>query len=73
MCGRREGALAAIEEAVTSYGELARALPGVFADWYANSLENLAEILSALGREAEARVARDKAAAVRRKLAEIRY
>ena len=59
--------MAVIEEAVTIRRELDAALPGVFADRYANSLENQATVLSALGREAEARAARDKAAAIRSK------
>jgi tetratricopeptide (TPR) repeat protein len=65
--GRREEALAAIEEAVAIRRELARARPTVFASRFAASLENQAVILSALGRDAEAQTARDEAAATRSK------
>jgi len=62
--GRREEALAAIEDAVTIRRELARARPAVFASRYASSLKTQAMILSALGRSAEAQGARDEAAAI---------
>ena len=62
--GRREEALAAIEEAVTIRRELARTRPAVFASRYASSLKTQAMILSALGRSAEAQAARDEAAAI---------
>jgi tetratricopeptide (TPR) repeat protein len=63
--GRREEALAAIEEAITIRRPLANAFPAIFASRYASSLENRAGILSALGRDAEAQSAREEAAAVR--------
>ena len=63
--GRREEALAAIDEAVTIRRALAETRPAVFASRFANSLEIQATILSALGRDAEARVAREEAAATR--------
>ena len=59
--GRREEALAAIEEAVTIYRRLTRARPAAFAGRLANSLKCQAAILSALGRDAEAKAARDEA------------
>jgi hypothetical protein len=62
--GRREGALAAIEEAVTIRRKLVRTRPTVFASRYASSLKTQAVILSALGRSAEAQAARDEAAAI---------
>jgi hypothetical protein len=62
---RPEEALAAIEEAATIRRELADVLPVVFAGRCADSLENQAVILSALGREVDAQAARDEAAAFR--------
>jgi hypothetical protein len=63
--GRGENALTVIEEAVTAYRQLAEALPAVFGSKYADSLENQALILSALGREADAQAARDEAGVIR--------
>ena len=62
--GRREEALAAIEQAVTIRRELARTRPTVFASRYASSRKTQAMVLSALGRSAEAQAARDEAAAI---------
>ncbi len=62
--GRREEALAAVEEAVMAYRDLARTRPAVFASKYVSSLEVQALILSALGRSAEAQAARKEAAAI---------
>jgi Tetratricopeptide repeat len=63
--GRREEALAAIEDAITIRRALAGLRPAVFASRYAHSLDIKAQILSALGQAAEAQAARDEAAAAR--------
>ena len=63
--GRREEALAAIEEAATTYRALAQARPAVFAGRYASSLEAQAAILSELGRDSEAQAVQQEAAAIR--------
>jgi hypothetical protein len=57
--------MATIEEAVTVYQELAGLGPAVVAGMLRNSLNVRAQILSALGRSAEAQAVRDEAAAVR--------
>jgi hypothetical protein len=59
--GRREEALAAIEEAVTIHRRLTQTRPAAFAGRLAKSLKRQAAILSALGRDAEAKAARDEA------------
>jgi hypothetical protein len=48
--GRREDALAAIEEAVTIRRQLAAARPAVFGARLASSLKDIAAILAALGK-----------------------
>jgi hypothetical protein len=60
--GRQEEALAAIQEAVTTYRDLARTRPTVFASSYARSLQTQGTVLSALGRDAEAKAVRSEAA-----------
>jgi hypothetical protein len=55
--------LAAIDEAMYIYRQLARTNPESFADSRATSLRTQAMILSALGRSAEATAARDEATA----------
>jgi len=62
---RREDALAAIEEAVTIRRELAAAQPTVFRERLAGSLDNLASVLAALGRDTQAAAARAEAAGIR--------
>ena len=52
--GRREEALAAIEEAVAAYRELARGRPDAFLPDLAMSLNNQSNRLSGLGRREEA-------------------
>jgi tetratricopeptide (TPR) repeat protein len=64
--GRREEALAAVEEAVTAYRPLAEARPDAFLPDLAMSLNNLADILAALKREPEADAARIEAVELRR-------
>jgi hypothetical protein len=61
--GRREEALAVIEETITIRRGLASARPAVLAVRYAISLRMQAMILSELGRSAEAQAARHQAAA----------
>lgn len=63
--GRREEALAAVEEAVTIRRELAQARPRIFLHRLAASLDNLAARLSALGRNVEAEQAREEATRIR--------
>ena len=63
--GRREEALAAIEEAVTIRRALAQVRPAVFASRYASSLDAQAAILSELGRDSEAKAVQQEAAAIR--------
>ena len=62
--GRREQALAAIEEAVTIRRQLADARPDAFLPNLATSLNNLGVILSWLERNAEASAAHAEAAAI---------
>jgi hypothetical protein len=57
----REEALAAIEEAVTTYRELAQARPDAFLPNLATSLNNLASVLTSLGRTGEANAAQAEA------------
>jgi tetratricopeptide (TPR) repeat protein len=59
--GRREEALAAIEEAVTTYRALAAERPGVFRNDLISFLRTRARLLEALGRQAEADAARREA------------
>jgi hypothetical protein len=63
--GQREEALTSIEEAVTIRRALAGTHPVVFTSRYANSLETLSMILSALGRKADTQAALNEAVAVR--------
>ena len=70
--GRREDALAAIEEAVDVYRELALALPDAFLPDLAMSLNNQSNRLSDLGRREDALAAIEEAVAIRRELARAR-
>jgi tetratricopeptide (TPR) repeat protein len=70
--GRREEALAASEEAVGTYRELAAARPHAFRPDLAHSLTNLAVMLGALGRREEALAASEEATGTYRKLAAAR-
>jgi tetratricopeptide (TPR) repeat protein len=70
--GRREEALAAIEEAVTIRRELARARPDAFLPDLAMSLNNQSVFLSELGRREEALAAIEEAVAAYRELARTR-
>lgn len=67
--GRYEVGLAATEEAVYLYRELAVAHPGAFAPFYAMSLRNRAMHLAALGRHKEALPAAEEAVFLYRTLA----
>ena len=70
--GRREEALAAIEEAAEVYRELAAARPDAFRPALAASLNNLSLRLADLGRREEALAAIEEAAKVYRELAAAR-
>ncbi len=70
--GRREEALAAIQEAVTIRRELAAARPDAFRPALAGSLNNLSADLGGLGRREEALAAIQEAAEVYRELAAAR-
>ena len=70
--GRREEALAAIEEAVTGYRELARTRPDAFLPDLAMSLNNQSNRLSDLGRREEALAAIEEAVTGYRELARTR-
>ena len=70
--GRREEALAAIEEAVGSTGALAAARPDAFRPDLAMSLNNLSNRLSDLGRREEALAAIEEAVDICRELAAAR-
>ena len=67
--GRREDALAAIQEAVGIYRELAAARPDAFRPDLATSLNNLSVRLADLGRREEALAAIQEAVTIRRELA----
>ena len=67
--GRREDALAAIQEAVTIYRELAAARPDAFRPDLATSLNNLSLRLADLGRREDALAAIEEAVTIRRELA----
>ena len=67
--GRREDALAAIEEAVEIYRRLAAQRPDAFAPNLASSLNNLSGCLSDLGRREDALAAIEEAVDIRRRLA----
>ncbi len=68
--GRREEALAAMQEAADLYRELAQAAPQAFRPDLAMSLNNLGNRLSDLGRREEALKAAQEAADLYRELAE---
>ncbi|MEO6195441.1 MAG: tetratricopeptide repeat protein [Thermoanaerobaculia bacterium] len=70
--GRREEALAACEEAVELYRQLAAARPDAFRPNLASSLNNLSNRLSDLGRREEALVACEEAVEIWRQLAAAR-
>jgi tetratricopeptide (TPR) repeat protein len=70
--GRPEQALAAIEEAVTTYRQLAAARPDAFLPHLATSLNNLSNRLADLGRPEQALTAIEEAATTRRQLAAAR-
>ena len=70
--GRREEALAAVEEAVALYRELATARPDAFRPDLATALTNLSNRLSDLERREEALAAVTEAVAIRRDLATAR-
>ena len=69
--GRREEALAAIEEAVTIRRDLAAARPDAFLPDLATSLNNQSSCLADLGRREEALAAIEEAITIRRDLAVI--
>jgi excisionase family DNA binding protein len=62
--GRREKALAAIEEAVTIYRQLAHARPGAFLPNITGALRVLAHVLKALGRDLAAAEVKTEASAL---------
>ena len=70
--GRREEALAAIQEAVTIRRELAAARPDAYRPDLAASLNNLSADLAALGRQEEALAASEEAAQAYQELAAAR-
>ena len=70
--GRREDALAAIEEAAGIYRELAAARPDAFRPDLATSLNNLSNGLDGLGRREDALAAIEEAAGIYRELAAAR-
>ena len=70
--GRREDALAAIEEAVTIRRELAAARPDEFRPGLAGSLNNLSARLAGLGRPEDALAAGEEATNIYRELAAAR-
>ncbi|MEM7738345.1 MAG: tetratricopeptide repeat protein [Deinococcota bacterium] len=68
--GRREDALAATQEAVTSYRQLAETRPDAFLPDLADALNNLGNRFSDLGRREDALIATQEAVTIRRQLAE---
>ena len=70
--GRREDALAAINEAVTTYRQLAAARPDAFLPDLAMALNNQSVRLSDLGRREDALAAINEAVTIRRQLAAAR-
>jgi hypothetical protein len=60
--GRREDALAVIEEAVTIRRQLADTRPGIYMDSLRSSPRQLAEVLASMGRASDAASARAEAA-----------
>ena len=67
--GRREEALAAVQEAVAIRRELAAARPEAFRPDLATSLSNLSARLGALGRREDALAANEEAVTIRQELA----
>jgi tetratricopeptide (TPR) repeat protein len=67
--GLRQDALAATEEAVALYRQLARDNPATLEPEYATSLNELAIQLSGLGRQEDALIAEEEAVALYRRLA----
>jgi hypothetical protein len=63
--GRQEEALAAVEEGTGIYRRLAEAHPDTYLPHLAASLDNLADTLSWLNRDAEASAIREQANAAR--------
>ena len=70
--GRREDALAATEEAVAIYRELAAARPDTFLPNLARALNNPSNRLAELGRREDALAATEEAVAIYRELAAAR-
>ena len=70
--GRREEALAAIEEAVSIYRQLAEARPDAFLPDFAMARHNQSLRLSDLGRREEALAAIEEAVSIYRQLAKAR-
>ncbi len=70
--GRREEALAAIEQATGIYRQLAEARPDAFLPDLAMALNNQSVHLAGLGRREEALAAIEQAVTIRRQLAEAR-
>ena len=70
--GRREEALAAIEQATGIYRQLAEAQPNTFLPNVAASLNNQSRRLADLGRREEALAAIEQATGIYRQLAEAR-
>ena len=70
--GRREDALAAADEAVRIYRQLAALRPDAFLPDLAASLNNLGNMLSDLGRREDALAATDEAVRIYRQLAALR-
>ena len=70
--GRREDALAAVEEAVSIRRELATARPDAFRPGLATSLTSLSDQLRELGREEDALTASEEAVSIHRELAAAR-
>src|SRR5277367_6494252 len=68
--GRREEALAAIEQATGIYRQLAEASPDTFLPHFAASLNNQSRRLADLGRREEALAAIEQATGIYRQLAE---
>ena len=69
--GQRGAALAAIEDAVGHYRELAKVEPDAYLPDLARSLNNLSNQLSDLGRRRAALAAIEEAVAIRRRLAQV--
>ena len=70
--GQREEGLAAAEEAVSAYRELARERPGAYQADLALALNNQSNHLAALGRQEQALAAVEEAVTIRRELTRAR-